>query len=403
MSRQTMKGVALGAALLLVGCDGLLDVTNPGPINDADLNTTVAMPALVVGMSGDLSAALSTTAIWGSIWSDDLYHSGTLGAPTIFARGIIAPIDIDPWWDSAQRARWVAENGIERMKEVLGTGFETFAQTPRAYLHAGFANRILGENVCQAVFDGGAPQEYKAHFTRAEQHFTEALRIATALNNTALKNAALAGRAQVRAALGNWSGAVQDATLIPIAFSYDAIFSLNTSREGTGWQAATLTRGEYTVWNTQWANTTGDPRIPWIKALTSTGKQAVAANGTTPWYKQQKYLDDGADIPLAKGTEMVLIRAEAALVGGDVAAAMTLINQVRTYHSLSALSAATAAEAWPILESERGKTLWLEGRRFWDLRRWNAATGPAKNTFLDGKDKCVPISERERLTNPNIP
>ncbi|MCK7504052.1 MAG: hypothetical protein MZV70_08065 [Desulfobacterales bacterium] len=81
MSRHTLKGVALGAAILLAGCDGLLDVTNPGPINDADLNTTVAMPALVVGMSADLSAALSTTAIWGSLWGDDYYHSGTLGAP----------------------------------------------------------------------------------------------------------------------------------------------------------------------------------------------------------------------------------------------------------------------------------------------------------------------------------
>ena len=403
MSRHTMKGVALGAALLLAGCDGLLDVTNPGPINDADLNTSVAMPALVVGMSADLSAAVSTTAIWGSLWGDDHFHSGTLGAPTIFARGIIAPIDIDPWWGDVQRARWVAENGIERMKEVLGTGFEAYAQTPRAYLHAGYANRILGENACNAVFDGGPAEDNKVAFTRAEQHFTEALRLATALNNTTLKNAALAGRAQVRAALGNWTGAVADATLVPIAYRYDAQFSLNTSREGNGFQAVTLVRGEYTVWNTQWANTTNDPRIPWVKVLTSAGKQANAANGVTPWYKQQKYLDDAADIALAKGTEMVLIRAEAALIGGDVAGAMTLINQVRTYHSLAALSATTAADAWPILQSERGKTLWLEGRRFWDLRRWNAATGPAKNTFLDGKDKCVPIGEYERLTNPNIP
>jgi hypothetical protein len=397
-----MKGVALGAALLLAGCDGLLDVTNPGPINDVDLNTPSAMPALVVGMSGDLSVALSTTTIWGSVWSDDLYHSGTLGAPTIFAQGIINPIDIDPWWDDVHRARWVAEKGLERMKEVLGTGFETFAQTPRAYLHAGFANRILGENACNAVFDGGPSQAYTEHFKRAEQYFDEALRIATALNNTTLKNAALAGRAQVRMALGNWTGAVADAALVPIAYRYDAVYSLNTAREGNGFQAVTLVRGEYTVWNTEWANTTGDPRIPWVRVLTSSGGQANAANGRTPWYRQQKYLDDGAKIALAKGTEMLLIRAEAALIGSDVPAAMGFINQVRAYHSLSTLTATTAAEAWPILRSERGKTLWLEGRRFWDLRRWNAATGPAKSTFLDTRSKCVPISERERLTNKNI-
>lgn len=403
MSRQSIIGFALCTALLSAGCDGILDVTNPGPINDEDLNTVAAMPALVVGMSADLSVSLSETAIWGSVWSDDLTHSGTLGAPTIFAQGLIKSIDIDPWWDEAQRARWVAENGIERMKEVLGTGFETFAQTPKAYLHAGYANRILGENVCEAVFDAGAPQDYTEHFKRAEQQFNEALRIAQALNNSTLVNAARAGRAQVRMALGNWTGAVEDATTIPIAFRYDAVYSLNTSREGNGWRAVTLTRGEYTVWGTQWANTTGDPRIPWVRVLTSSGGQANAANGKTAWYRQQKYLDDAANMALAKGTEMVLIRAEAALRGGDVTGAMSLMNQVRAHHGLTALSATTADEAWPILQSERGKTLWLEGRRFWDLRRWNAATGAAKNTFLDGRDKCVPISERERLTNPNIP
>ena len=403
MRRQTTTGFALCAALLSAGCDGILDVTNPGPINDEDLNTISAMPALVVGMSADLSVALSETAIWGSVWSDDLTHSGTLGAPTIFAQGLIKPIDIDPWWDEAQRARWVAENGIERMKETLGTGFEAFAQTPNAYLHAGYANRILGENVCSAVFDAGAPQDYTAHFTRAEEQFSEALRIAQAQSNTTLVNAARAGRAQVRMALGNWTGAVEDAATLPISFRYDAVYSLNTSREGNGWRAVTLTRGEYTVWGTEWANTTDDPRTPWVRVLTSSGGQANAANGKTAWYRQQKYLDDAANIALAKGTEMVLIRAEAALRGGDVPTAMSLVNEVRTYHGLTSLDATTADAAWPILQSERGKTLWLEGRRFWDLRRWNEATGAAKNTFLDSRDRCVPISERERLTNPNIP
>jgi hypothetical protein len=402
MSRQTTRGVALIAAVFAAGCDSLLDVTNPGPIDDADLNTVVAMPALVVGMSGDLSVALSTTVIWGSVWSDDLKHSGTLGAPTIFARGVIAPIDVNPWWDNAHRARWVAEHGIERMQEVLGTGFETSALTPRAYLHAGYANRILGENTCNAVFDGGAAEDHTEHFRRAEQHFNEALRIATAQNATSFINAARAGRAQVRAALGDWSAAVQDAISVPIGFRYDAVYSLNTSREGNGWQAVTLTRGEYTVWGTRWYEVAGDPRIPWANVPKAGGGIANAANGTTPWARQQKYLNDGAAIPLAKGTEMLLIRAEAALRGGDVGEAMAFVNQVRTHHNLAALTAATTGEAWPILQDERGKTLWLEGRRFWDLRRWNAETGAARNAFLDGKDMCVPISENERLTNPNI-
>ena len=113
----------------------------------------------------------------------------------------------------------------------------------------------------------------------------------------------------------------------------------------------------------------------------------------------------GADIPLVKGTEMLVLRAEAALRNNDVPGAMTLINAARAAYSataLPALSATTAAQAWPILQKERGAVLWLENRRFWDLRRWNAEPAPIKHTFLDGRDKCIPISENEMLSNPNL-
>ena len=79
---------------------------------------------------------------------------------------------------------------------------------------------------------------------------------------------------------------------------------------------------------------------------------------------------------------------------------MTLINQQRAFYTVTAtplppLTATTAAQAWPILQKERGAVVWLESRRFWDLRRWNAEAPPIKNTFLDGRDKCIP-DQRER-------
>ena len=102
-----------------------------------------------------------------------------------------------------------------------------------------------------------------------------------------------------------------------------------------------------------------------------------------------------------------MLRAEAALRNNDVAGAMTLINQQRAFYSTTAnplppLTATTAAQAWPILQKERGAVLWLEVRRLWDLRRWNAEPAPIKNTFLDNRDKCIPISENERQSNPNV-
>lgn len=102
-----------------------------------------------------------------------------------------------------------------------------------------------------------------------------------------------------------------------------------------------------------------------------------------------------------------MLRAEERLRADDVAGAMALINQQRAFYNttqnpLPPLTATTAAEAWPIFQKERAAVLWIEGRRFWDLRRWNAEAPPIENTYLDTRDKCIPISENEEQSNPNV-
>ena len=398
--------VSAGAVFLALagtaGCGDLLTVTNPGGIQDEALNSSASVPALVTGMSADLSLALARTSWWGSVWSDDLTHSGTLGAPSVFSRGDIPDDQVNAWWAEAHRARWAAETGTERIRQILGAGYERSALAARANLLAGFANRLLGENVCAAVIDGGPEQPFAVHFTRAEEQFTEAHRLATAAGEATLARAALAGRASVRAAMGNWSGARGDAVQIPSDFRYDAVYSLNTSRENNGWTGYTRTRGEYTVWGTRWAQMAGDPRVPQEQVLNAQGQQVNGANGQTPWIRQAKYLTDAAGIPLTKGTEMLLIRAEAALRDGERGEAMVHINAARGEVGLGPAAAGSDAEAWALLRDERGATLWLEGRRFWDLRRWNQENGPARDGFLDGRDACVPISASERASNNNL-
>jgi hypothetical protein len=134
------------------------------------------------------------------------------------------------------------------------------------------------------------------------------------------------------------------------------------------------------------------------------GSVATGANGSTPMYQQQKYEDNGSDIPLVKGTEMLALRAEAALRSDDINGAMTLLNQARAAAGMSDLATpGTLTEAWAILHAERGAITWLEDRRFWDERRWFAESGPPHFDFLNGRDKCIPISKTEKDSNPNIP
>ncbi len=385
----------LGA--LVAGCD--TTVTNPGPLQDAELSTASAIPALVNGMSGDLSVALGNYIDRGALAAGELMEAGNFAAEQHYAQGVIRPEDVNADWANMQTARWTAEQGLVRMKSVLGSAFESNANTPRAYLYAGFANRLLGENACVAVIDGGAPQSDSVYFERADSLFTRALALATAQNNTNVKNAALAGRASVRAWLGKWPEAVTDAALVPTSFVFNAVFSTNTTRENNDLANQTITRRETTVYGTVYASTRSDPRTTWDTVKTSAGKVQTGQDGKTPFFRQTKYTSLGSAVPLAKGTEMLLLRAENALRTGDVAGAMTLINQERGSYGLAPLTAATTAAAATILQAERGSVLWLEGRRLWDLRRWLVA---GTNTFLNGRDKCIPPSANEQAANPNF-
>jgi starch-binding outer membrane protein, SusD/RagB family len=394
----------------LSGCD-LLEVSNPGPQSDEALNTPSAMAGLVTGMSFDLSRAIDATTQETAIMADELFHGGSYANEGLFNRGIIRPDLVNGMWGSMHRSRWVAEAGIDRMKKVLGTAFDTSPLAARAYVYAGLSNRTLGELTCEAVYDGGGAENFRTHFSRAEQQFTEAIRIATGLSGAirdSLLRVAYGGRASVRAWQGKWTEADADARLVPTNYVFNAVFSTNTAAENNDLVFETNNRLEYTVFSTQWAQVFRDPRVPWDTVKTSSGAVQNGQNGRTPFFRQRKYNGLGAHIPMVKGTEMLMLRAEGLLRAGDVAGAVALINQQRAFFSTTAnplpplTGITTAAQAWPVLQKERAAVLWIENRRLWDLRRWNAEAAPIKDSYLDTRDKCIPISENERLSNPNL-
>jgi starch-binding outer membrane protein, SusD/RagB family len=386
--RRRLHGACGGAlaAMLLTGCD--LGVTNPGPIEDAALDTPAAMAPLVVGMGADLSAIVDDVSYFMGIASRDIWHSGAFEPEFFMQDGKIEPRHVNALWAGMHRARWVAEQGIERMRTVLGAEFETSRLAAEAHLWAGYSNRVLGETVCHAVIDGGAPEPHTVHFERAERQFTDALQLAQRQNNAALQNAAHAGRAQVRAALGKWTEAAADAARVPDSYAFLAQFSTNSTREQNWLFNESHIRAYFTVFGT-WAATVTDPRVPW-QDMNRNG-----VDGRSPYIRQMKYTSYAADIDLARGDEMRLIEAEAALRANDVAAAVDRINHVRRAANVAPVDATTADAAWTALRREREIVLWMEGRRLWDLRRFN-------DPFLATRDRCLPISQNEQNTNPRV-
>ena len=396
---RMQRTVALICLLPLAGCGNFLDVTNPGPVDDDALNQPEAMPALVHGMSGDLSYAVSRMAYITALAAGEQSSSGSYLWTKRVADGHMEIDEAPDVWGAMQRARWVAENGLTRMQSVLGADFETSPLAARAYLHAGFSNRMLGETVCQAVFDGGPPGDPVQHLERAESQFASALQIAQSAGDAEAVNAALAGRASVLAAMGRWDEAVGDAEEVPLDFVYSAIFSLNSGRENNYFVSESHNRLEATEYDTEWAEVFGDPRVPWDTLYDAGGSIRKGQDGQTPAFQQQKYATFADEIPLAKGTEMVLLRAEALLRESDVPGAVGLINEERAFYGLGDATATTPEEGWALLQKERGAVLWLEGRRLWDLRRWHAE---GLNDFLEGRDDCIPPSREEQAANPNF-
>jgi hypothetical protein len=406
--------LALVALTPLAGCHGLFDVQSPGRIADANLNTKDAIDGIVTGMSYDVARALNNSEEAISLLSVELWHGGSYNWGDL-PRGDVKPEDVNGTWEAMFRPRYTTTAGIARIKNLLTP--DEFAKSDlvaRAYTLAGFANRHIGENVCQTINpETGVPESNTAEFDRGIANFQQAITIAQAANDTVLY-AAYAGLATLEAWKGDWTAAAADAAQVPTAFEYVA--PLMTDGLSNTLSYETHSRYEYSVWSTEYASHYGDARIPWDTAYAKNGKIAVGANGADPMYQEQKYPDLGDDIPLTKGTEMLVLRAEAALRQGtpDITGAYALMNEDRAFYGMAPLPVAgTLAQAWSDLHWERQAVTWLEGRHLWDEQRWFAETGPAHydipptvgdpSATLATRDKCIPISQNEAMSNPNVP
>ena len=413
ISGTTFRAVPCLTALclsgVLAGCQ--LDVSNPGPIQAAALDDAKALTGVVNGAGRDLAEALNWVSYTGGAAAREIFPAGSTGSFGITPRqqsGKLADDDGNDWWNQSQRARWTAEQGAARVKSVLGAAANNNLNLAQALVWAGFANRLLGENFCDGVIDGGPKEAYTIYLERAEANFTEAIAVATAANNANLVTAATAARASVRLDRNNLTGATADAATIANTFVYRMPYFTTDLDQYNRiyWASANQPYRAHTVWNTfyeTYRKQTRDPRVPFDSSLTiTTGDAAVGNLGRVRWYFQTKYAGQTSPINLVTGWEMRLIEAEAKLVANDVTGAMTALNAHRVSLGLTPWTAANATEAWTALKRERGIELWLEARRLGDFRRWATLNRPGTSDDMTGRDLCfsTPLSEKE--TNPNF-
>ena len=404
--------VQVGAVLALAatGCD--LEVTNPGPVQDEFLNDERAFPSVLQGVRRASALAYTRLAYDSGMMSFEGTPGGLFDAE--FVNGKLTSDNVDDHWDRSQQARWMAEDGVRRLKEALGGDFSSNEIGGNLLVLAGYANRTLGHSMCIAVFDGGPEQPYTDFLTRAEEHFTEAIAVGNAAGASDIALAAQAGRADVRMWLGDWGGARSDASGIPENFVFQLHhYDLDDFPDPNEvyFRSASEPWREYTIWGTfaeGYYPETGDPRMGWRENPDA----PITMVYNLPFYAQLKFTDKTSPHTLASGREMILIQAEDILVNnsGNFQQAMDLVNQVRTSvvsahtgEPLAPATASSATEAWTALKQERRIELWFDNRRFADLRRWDNEGRPGSTPMEDmsSRSRCFPVGSTEVDTNSN--
>jgi hypothetical protein len=442
--RRRIGGVLLSCATvgLAVACN--TDITNPGGARDSFLDTLTAHKALVIGTQRSFQDAMMYVGYWSAAMVFEINPAGSTGSYGIesyIQAGNFNPDDSGDW-DYAQEARWTAEDAVRRFRRVLEdtAGAFTPADPPppdassylpiaQALVWGGFANRLIGENFCQAVFDTSGLLPHTAAIQRADSMFAEALPIATAAGDDDYVNAAHAGRAQTLAYLATygmatWAAAAAEAELVSDDFVMQSPQSSQSPDQYNYfyWANGNEAYRAHTVWGTYWENV-ADPRTSYRIAGDTVGDAGVQKFGgnNPPWYPQMKYDDRADKVNVASGWEMRLIRAEAALDGNNLVEAATQMNVRRTDLGLADLGPfATLEDAYTALKTERAAELWLEARRMGDIRRWYENNIPGAyidgnfrdvnqdNQFpntvedLTGRDRAYYVGKGEAETNPNV-
>ena len=406
VGRRIMPAIAAAMLLGTTACDidRLLEIETPSRVAEeeylvpanakliassavADFECALGAYIVASGLAaGELNDGTQTASRWSydrrNVLASDSHYS-TFGCAAI---GVYTPVNTARHTtDQAARllAEWTDAEVPNRQRLLANTA-----------ALAGYSLLLLGEGFCSGVIDVGPELTSAQLFDSAEVRFTTALAAANAAGDDNLRYLALVGRARARRNAGDMTGAAADAALVPADFVYTASASTTASRRNNRIFAQNNSDAAVTVAEAYRGLT--DPRV----STDSTGRRT---SDQQQLWLQEKYTSITSPTPIATGIEAQLILAEAA--GG--AEGVQILNDLRAEVGLAPLTAAQEASFTATLYEERSRWLWLEGQRWFDLRRGDLPLVPAAGTDYRkggtyGDQRCWPLPDVEKLSNPNI-
>jgi hypothetical protein len=412
MLRRLTAVVFAAASVTTAACDKLLDVDNPASVPIEALDNPALMQTLESASIQQFQCAyvnyIATVGVLsGEYWvSSNFVNShpwewrgivqikgtgGSCGNRNATSLGFYTPMQQAQFQldDLFERASNFTDEQVPNRQRMLAEA--------RAY--SGYAHLILGETMCEMALDGGPKMTSEEVWAVAEERFSEAITLATALGTgtdaVSLKNMAIAGRARARLDMGKLAEAAADARLIPAGFARNVEFSTsNQLRENRIFNLTVTNRFISVTPDYQNLTVNGAPD-PRVKAQ---NMNVLGQDGATPFWRQLKYTTVTAGVPIASYAEAQLILAEAST---DQAEKLAALNRVR---ALSSIAPLTGEVTQDIIIEERRRQLFSEGQRYTDMLRFDLPfqTGTNRKGQVYSDLTCIPLPDVETLNNPNF-
>ena len=155
----TIRRLCLTAALAFAatGCSDVLNVSNPGALQEEQLTNPALEQFLVNGAVGEFQYAQGYYALWSAMLSDEAYTDHTeVGIRELSLHNFN---DLNGTNESVfgnlSRARASADDAVTRLKVILGTGAGASLSVARALTYCGYSYVLLCEGFCEAPLNLG--------------------------------------------------------------------------------------------------------------------------------------------------------------------------------------------------------------------------------------------------------
>lgn len=414
-ARSGVRALLAVALVTLSACgdtvDRLLTATTPSRLAEETFLVPQNAPLIVASAQADFECALGGYVVASGLAAGELADVSQTAARWSYDRRNVLPLDATYATASCvglgvytpiSTARYTADQALARLDGWSDAEVPNRALLiARAAFYAGYSYVLLAEGFCEATVNLGARMTTAQLLDSAESRFSRAITLAG--TDSTLLRAASVGRARARLGKGNAAGAASDAANVPTSFVLLTTADNNAARrQNRVFAENNNTTNGVTVAEAYRNLTVAGAQDPRVRV---TDQNRLGGDQVNRIFTQTKYASLTAGIPIASGVEARLIEAEARGAAQGVGILNTL--RARAGVGLPALTAAEAASFTATIYSERARELFLQGNRWFDVRRGNLPLAPTVGlTYAKGgvygDQRCWPLPDVERAANPNL-